>query len=235
MIKFSKKEKKIGRQIVEKFLKEKRKNQKLPLLSFEKLYKIFNKKEEKALLKKILKIDPKKYGIKVPFYGIFSIPKDIILIKNQTYKKGRAIKKVDTQYLSKKVYLAFKKMNKTMKKEIGRSLNIISGYRSPAYQLLLFIYFLEKNKWNIKKTLKKVALPGWSEHGYPKRQGMDFAPKTYCKMEEFCRRKEYKWLLKNASRFGFYLSFPEDNKTGITFEPWHWHYIRRELDKDNVE
>ena len=224
MFKFSKKDKKIGRQVAEKFLKIKREEQKFPLLSFRELYKIFNKKEEITLFKKILKINPRNYGIKTPFYGILPVPKDIVSIKNQTYKKGRAIKKVDTQYLPKKPYLAFKKMNKIMQKEIGRLLNIISGYRSSAYQLLLFLYFLEKNKWNLRKTLKKVALPGWSEHGYSKRQGIDFAPKTYCKMEDFCKRKEYKWLLKNASRFGFYLSFPKNNKLGIMFEPWHWHY-----------
>ena len=31
---------------------------------------------------------------------------------------------------------------------------------------------------------------------------------------------EYKWLVKNASRFGFYPYF---------YEPWHWEYVPRNL------
>ncbi len=47
---------------------------------------------------------------------------------------------------------------------------------------------------------------------------------TIDKPLDFVNTQEYKWLLKNANKYGFYLSYPENNLDGITFEPWHWHY-----------
>jgi LAS superfamily LD-carboxypeptidase LdcB len=38
----------------------------------------------------------------------------------------------------------------------------------------------------------------------------------------------YSWLLKNAHRYGFILSYPEHNAYYI-FEPWHWRYVGVEL------
>ena len=35
----------------------------------------------------------------------------------------------------------------------------------------------------------------------------------------------FKWLEKNASQFGFYLSYPKNNIKGIKYEPWHWSYL----------
>jgi len=41
----------------------------------------------------------------------------------------------------------------------------------------------------------------------------------------------YQWLLANAHRFGFILSYPEDN-TFYIFEPWHWRYVGTDLARD---
>jgi len=29
----------------------------------------------------------------------------------------------------------------------------------------------------------------------------------------------------NASRYGFELSFPRNNRQGVTCEPWHWRFV----------
>ena len=34
----------------------------------------------------------------------------------------------------------------------------------------------------------------------------------------------YQWLLENAYRYGFILSYPKDN-TYYKFEPWHWRFV----------
>jgi len=34
----------------------------------------------------------------------------------------------------------------------------------------------------------------------------------------------YEWLLNNAYRYGFVLSYPENNGFYV-FEPWHWRYV----------
>ena len=116
-------------------------------------------------------------------------------------------------------------MNQAIKKDLKRSLLIISGYRSPAYQMFLFLFFLKGNDWSVEKTLKRVALPGYSEHSYPLRQGVDFGIiKPTENPQDIVKTEEYKWLKKNAVKYRFYLSYPRNNKTGVMFEPWHWHY-----------
>ena len=43
-------------------------------------------------------------------------------------------------------------------------------------------------------------------------------------VEGFENTPEYSWLLRNAHRYGFILSYPENNSFYV-FEPWHWRYI----------
>ena len=70
------------------------------------------------------------------------------------------------------------------------------------------------------------APPGYSEHhtGY----AVDLAD-GYRSVEDFssdfANTSAYRWLQQNAFKFGFELSFPPENKMGISFEPWHWRFI----------
>jgi zinc D-Ala-D-Ala carboxypeptidase len=41
----------------------------------------------------------------------------------------------------------------------------------------------------------------------------------------------YAWLLKNAHRYGFTLSYPQNNAYYI-FEPWHWRFVGEKLAHD---
>lgn len=45
--------------------------------------------------------------------------------------------------------------------------------------------------------------------------------------EEFKETEEYKWLMKNAHKYGFILRYPEnqEDKTNFRFEPWHFRYV----------
>jgi len=44
----------------------------------------------------------------------------------------------------------------------------------------------------------------------------------------FDKTTAYQWLLENAYKYGFILSYPEDNKY-YQFEPWHWRFVGRSL------
>ncbi len=41
----------------------------------------------------------------------------------------------------------------------------------------------------------------------------------------------YEWLVKNAYKYGFVLSYPKDNAYYV-FEPWHWRYVGEKLADD---
>ena len=92
----------------------------------------------------------------------------------------------------------------------------------------LFVFYLSNHDYSIRETVKFVALPGYSEHGAPKCQAIDFINAEGINGEEnaadFENLEENKWLLANARRFGFVLSYPKNAPSGITYEPWHWHY-----------
>lgn len=228
-MKFSEKEKQIGEIIFKKFAAEKKKNQRLPLILFNDLNKILNV-QERELLNKILVANLKEYGKNyAEFYGIKSVPKSLVAIKNRKYFIGKNAKIVKTQFLPKPVFESFVRLNNLMKKEIGRAVNVASCYRSLAYQAIVLFNWLYQCKWNMKKALRRVTLPGCSEHGYPSRQAVGFnrLVKEIADIRNFYKTKEYKWVLKNACKFGFFLSYPVGNKFGVDFESWHWHYISR--------
>ncbi len=41
----------------------------------------------------------------------------------------------------------------------------------------------------------------------------------------------YQWLLKNAHKYGFILSYPQNNGYYI-YEPWHWRFVGQDLASD---
>lgn len=72
-----------------------------------------------------------------------------------------------------------------------------------------------------------VAPPGHSEHstGY----ALDFAvrPANGCPDAEACMAATpaARWLVANAPRFGFEMSFPGGNRQNVKWEPWHWRWV----------
>lgn len=74
-----------------------------------------------------------------------------------------------------------------------------------------------------------VAPPGHSEHatGY----ALDFAvrPANGCPDAEACMAATpaFRWLVENAPRYGFEMSFPTSNTQNVKWEPWHWRWVGR--------
>jgi D-alanyl-D-alanine carboxypeptidase len=106
------------------------------------------------------------------------------------------------------------------------TLHGLSCYRSIAHQRSVFCR-AGKNCRDAAARSRTVAPPGYSEHetGY----AIDFAvrPAPGCPDTSDCiaRTPAGAWLLANAARFGFELSFPSGNAQGVTWEPWHWRWV----------
>lgn len=47
----------------------------------------------------------------------------------------------------------------------------------------------------------------------------------------FDKTPEYEWLLENAYKYGFILSYPEGNAY-YKFEPWHWRFVGKALARE---
>ncbi len=224
MITFTPHDKRLGRQIYKKLNAARKKNLELRIANFSDIRNILNK-DERAVVDKIRYINPQDYEKKYQLLGIRPVPSNLVRIKDQTYQLKEKNKKIPLQFLPKKVFKAYQKLNNAMQQDIDRSINVFSGYRSPAYQMVLFFCDFYNNLWDVNKTLVTNAPPAYSEHCYPARQAIDFAPaKGIPELTGFHRTKEYRWLERNASKFNFYLSYPKYNGTGVVFEPWHWHF-----------
>ncbi len=202
----------------------------LATLTFDELYRPLTKRE-RSFLKNFRNLDAKKLNVRIPFQGIATGKEDLVLIRGQMVgvpgKPGET-RILAPQFLPPEVYAKYKVMMEAMQKDLGRKLYIESGYRSSAYQLYLFVFYLKNHDYSIRETVKFVALPGYSEHGSVKHQALDFINEDGINGEdnplEFEVLPEYEWLLKNAGRFGFVLSYPKNSQSGITYEPWHWRY-----------
>lgn len=106
-------------------------------------------------------------------------------------------------------------------------LRVLSAYRS----------FDEQNeiKGQFTRQYGSGANTFSADQGYSEHQlgtAVDIVdPVTAATSQTFAQTDEYQWLLDNAHRYGFILSYPEGNQFYI-FEPWHWRFVGRELASD---
>lgn len=203
----------------ESWVPARQKNGTAPLLTFQELYQGL----EAGQIQFLDKIRFMEKG------GIFPEPGiPLKKIEGQKILKKGKLEEIGAQYLPPAVFDAYEKMMAAMKLELGKRLYVDSGYRSPAYQLYTFLFYLPKHHYSLKEGRQWVALPGHSEHGNPGRQAIDFINEEGENGDDaaelFEALPEYAWLKKNASKFGFELSYPRGTK-GTVFEPWHWRHV----------
>jgi len=193
---------------------------------YKKRYERYAKKhpkmsEKNAIMRVNLRLDYANYkGIIVS-----DNPSDVTVLVTKHFALPRSYKpknlvRVDRKYaasgvtLRKDCYDSFLAMAKAMKKE-GLTLYAKSGYRV--------------NRKRGGANSQWYAWPGHSEH----QTGLAFdlikKGVSYPTLGQYRYQntKEFKWLCKNAHKFGFINSFPKDKTsiTGFAFEPWHWRYV----------
>jgi len=209
-------------------IKEREASETLATLSFEELYAPLNE-TDRAFVSQFQHFDPIKAGIQTKWQGIADGRIKLKAVQNQTIQKAGKPFVIPTQYVPPRVFRAYARMMDGMQKELGKRLYIESAYRSSAYQLYLFLFYLQNHDYSVRETAHWNAFPGYSEHGNPKRQALDFINEEAVNGEEdpesFAVLPEYAWLLTHAPSYGFELSFPKTDAEGIGFEPWHWRYV----------
>ena len=104
----------------------------------------------------------------------------------------------------------------------GVKLLVVSAYRSVEYQCALIQRKLDRGL-KIADILKINAAPGYSEHHTGRAIDIT-CPDSQPLEVAFETTPAYVWLVKNAGRYGFKLSYPRDNPHGINYEPWHWAF-----------
>ncbi len=155
----------------------------------------------------------KKYS-KVYFLNENYVPPRLTLVEEQYLN----IKNKPVEVLSD-IYPKLKKMLDDARAN-GINIEILSGYRSFATQASL--------KSNYKVTYGYGANKFSADQGYSEHQlgtTLDLTtPKIGSALSGFEKTEAYSWLMSNAYKYGFILSYPKNN-TYYIFEPWHWRYV----------
>ena len=115
----------------------------------------------------------------------------------------------------------------------GISLVPLSAFRSIKEQEGVFFDVKQQRSQTASERADVSAPPGHSEHhtGYAIDIGDGNVPATNLS-PDFENTDGFKWLQANATKFNFEMSFPKNNKQGVTYEPWHWRYVG---DRDSLE
>ena len=100
-----------------------------------------------------------------------------------------------------------------------------SAFRSYDYQVTLYNNYVSKDGKDAADTYS--ARPGFSEH----QTGL--ATDINQINSGFENTDAFKWLDKNAHKYGFILRFPKNKEdvTGYTYESWHYRYVGKEAAK----
>lgn len=106
-----------------------------------------------------------------------------------------------------------------------------SGYRSFKEQQEIYDEYFKRYDEVTASGL--VAVPGSSEHQLG--LGVDLTSQSVIDKERmvFGDTKEYRWVVKNAYKYGFILRYPKNrsNITGTANEPWHLRYVGKDVAK----
>lgn len=108
--------------------------------------------------------------------------------------------------------------------EDGVALMVLSGYRSFEEQSTL------KQQYTTRYGVGAntfSADQGYSEHQLGTT--VDFTDTAIGEnLSGFGATEAYRWLLANAYKYGFILSYPENNEYYV-YEPWHWRFVGKDL------
>ena len=106
-------------------------------------------------------------------------------------------------------------------------LKVVSGYRSFDEQTVL--------KGQFTQVYGTGANTFSADQGYSEHQlgtAVDITVESIGgTFPGFANTEAYEWLLDNAYKYGFVLSYPEGNDFYV-FEPWHWRFVGEELARD---
>lgn len=169
----------------------------------------------KSALKEDEDTDELKFVDKEVFIDKYE-PDDLVYLDDfpvKVNRKGIRIRKIIVENLIK--------MYRDAKKD-GVEVVCSSAYRNYKYQESLFNNYVKQD--GIQEAKRYSAEPGHSEHQLG--LAIDFGSID----EEYKNTDAGKWLAKNASNYGYEISFPEgqENVTGYKFEPWHYRYVGKD-------
>jgi D-alanyl-D-alanine carboxypeptidase len=175
-------------------------------------------------LDKLSKTDPellRKYS-KVYFLNENYIPAKLSVLDGKwSYSAGKTLQ-IHASVLARAEQML------TDAKEQGKEILVVSAYRSFRDQTAIKSSYAMRFGSTAANSFS--ADQGYSEHQLGTT--LDFTTvKTGASMAGFDKTEQYQWLMDNAYKYGFVLSYPKDNAY-YKFEPWHWRFVGIKLARE---
>jgi len=127
---------------------------------------------------------------------------------------------------------AFVDLKKAAQKE-GIKIILVSGFRSITDQQAI-INRKRKEGQSDSQIFKVNAKPGFSEHHTGYAMDLDDGLDKKNLNQSFEQTDAFKFIQKNATKFGLELSYFKGNSEGIDYEPWHWRFVGNQKAKDTL-
>ncbi|MFT4413711.1 D-alanyl-D-alanine carboxypeptidase family protein [Fredinandcohnia humi] len=145
---------------------------------------------------------------------------DNMVVPNVSFSTGNPERK----FMVKEAAMALEKMFAEAYGS-GIILHAQSGYRS--YKTQQGIYQSYVNEYGVEEADTFSAKAGQSEHQTGLAMDVTSESVNLQLVQEFGETTEGKWLVQNASRFGFIVRYPKGKEsiTGYMYEPWHLRYV----------
>jgi len=145
-------------------------------------------------------------------------PDDLVQLKNGLY----SLNNHEVLMLRISAVSSLEEMAAAAKRD-GITLVVSYAYRSYARQNQS--YSMHVRNMGQKEADRVSARPGYSQHQLGTT--IDFGSVS----NDFAGTAQGIWLLKNASKFGWSLSYPNGYEavTGYNWESWHYRYVGKEL------
>lgn len=175
-------------------------------------------------LEKITRTDPEllqKYS-KIFFLNEHYVPEDLETIPSKyTYSSDRKYE------IHSEVWPYLEDLLEDAEED-DMDLQIISAFRSFGEQAQLKgVYTVTYGSGTANQF---SADQGYSEHQLGTT--VDFTNTAVgSTFSGFAQTEEYKWLQNNAHKYGFIMSYPQNNDY-YQFEPWHWRFVGENLAED---
>jgi len=146
-------------------------------------------------------------------------PEDLVELKNSSFQVSR-----NGFLLREQAAASLEEMAAAARAE-RITLLVSSAYRTYLYQADLYA----RNVKNLgQRAADRVsARPGHSQHQLG--LAVDFGSIT----NDFSKTREGIWIARNASNFGWSLSYPSgmEEITGYSWESWHYRYVGKDIAK----
>jgi D-alanyl-D-alanine carboxypeptidase len=169
--------------------------------------------------------------VDTPYAGdLEPVPPDLVMVSGQQYTEHGERRMLGDKYVPRHVFEKYTALNDAFTgKHPGRRLLIQSCYRSPGYQVAVFVSWLvTRYQGDIGQAIRHASPPAYSQHTIASKAAIDFKNVDGSPSDtdpgDFAYTAEYAWLRENAARYRFYESWPPGNEFGMRAEPWHWQH-----------